>query len=289
MTKRRRVPILILSGIVWACVTTFVGLFVFTVALTGISPGEIGRNFLDLLTMPNAWILVAINLPIIMLTQYLFLLPLFRFKPELGGRRSLRSSMIVAAFGASLLSIGLLMGLVSLVQLLTGTIDSFGVPFYMGVVGIMIGESRIENYFDLESLVFWIPLIFLIGSWVFWSVILCGFAARRTVPAAIRRVTGLLFAGTMIEVLLVIPLEAMVRRRSECYCETGSFQMLVGSILAGIWLMGPGVLILVLLRRPAYWGRYCPGCGHAKGPKASQPANCPECGQIWIEGQGPAG
>jgi len=291
MNSGRRILVLFACAIVWAVVTTFVGLFCFAVAIADmkLSTGEILGNFESLFGSQDAWILVAINLPLIMLTQYLFLLPLFRFQPELGGRRSLRMSMIVAAFGAGLLSVGLLMGLVSLVQLLTGTIDSFGVPFFLAGQGLFLGETRIDNFFGLESLVFWVPLIFLIGSWVFWSFMLMGFAARRTVPAAIRRVTGLLFAGTLIEVLLVIPLEAMVRRRSDCYCETGSFQMLIGSILAGLWLMGPGILVLLILRRPAYWGRYCPGCGHSKGPRSSQPASCPECGRGWVEGPGPAG
>ena len=296
MLTNRRWPVLVLVGLVSLVFTLAIGIAAVMLLFASIDfQGPPGSAWLALyidrlgsiLDQREFWILVAINLPIIAVSQFLFLLPVFRFNPELGGRKSLRLSMVVAGLGAAILTTGMLMALVSLGQLLTGTVDSFPLTLFMDAELAMGGQ---DLWIDQENAM---PTLVaggvLIGTWVLWSILLIGFVKRRSLPDGIRRITGLLFAGTLLEILLVLPLDAMVRRKADCQCATGSFQALLAAAAAGTWLLGPGLLVLLMSRKPAYWGRYCPGCGHAKGPRAAQPAQCPECGRAWQVGEGPAG
>lgn len=281
-----------LVAIFWIIVTTVVGYVAIVAVLSEYGNSTRGwfstvvSHSLEGLEKTDTWTLLIVNVVVVIGTQILFLLPVFRFKPELGGRKSLRTSMVVAGFGAAILTTSLLMGVVCLVQLITGSIDEFPMTLYLDAEGAVIGEILIRDKF---SWIFVVSLVVLGVSWFCWSLVLIAFVARRNMPQAIRRVTGLLVAGTLLEILLVLPLEAMVRRRAECYCGTGSFQMLLGAVFAGTWLLGPGIFVLFVLRRPAYWGRYCPDCGYEKGPRSMQPKACPECGRAWQDGPGPAG
>ena len=85
--------------------------------------------------------------------------------------------------------------------------------------------------------------------------------------------------GYQGRVLAVIPIDIMVRRRTDCYCATGTFYSLVITILAAIWLGGPGVAILYLRRRRRLANVSCVRCGYPKGPSPSP--LCPECGYEW--------
>ncbi|MCH2133372.1 MAG: transposase [Phycisphaerales bacterium] len=296
MTRIRRWLLLALIGVAWILLTITFGYCGVMLVMASIDfngpPGSAWvATYIDRLASPlddwETWMLLGVNAVIISVSQVLFLLPVFRFKPELGGRKSLRLSMVVAGLGAAILSTGLLMGLMSLGQLITGTVKSFPQTLYLDAQTAIMGQVLVSEKEALPTL---IAAGVLVASWVLWSIVLVLFVKRKTVPEAIRRITGLLFAGTVLEILLVIPLDAMVRRRAECECATGSFQMLLGAVAAATWLLGPGLFALVVLRRPAYWGRYCPGCGHAKGPRGKDaPTTCPECGRAWIEGDGPAG
>jgi hypothetical protein len=296
----RRWLLFVLIAIVWIALTSSIGLIVLMGLLIDYTgpmvtwPGQFFITLIDdsidryFVSGPGnqAYILLGVNTVLVVVTQMLFLLPVFRFNVELGGRKSLRLSMVVAAIGAAMLTLSLLMGVMTLAQFITGTLDDFGTTVYLDLQAGIVLEGPMGSD---QPLTWVIPAVVFLVSWALWSMVLLAFVKRRTVPQAIRRVTGVLVAGTLLEVLLLVPLEAMVRRRADCYCATGSFQALFGSLAAGVWLLGPGLLVLIVLRRPAYFGRYCPGCGQAKGPRATQPRQCSECGRIWLTGSGPAG
>ena len=271
--------------------TTIVG-YVAVVAICSDYSGNSGwfdtvySNCLDGLTKKDTWTLLIVNGLLVFISQVLFLLPVFRFNPEVGGQKSMRTSMVIAAFWAAILTTSLLMGVVAIVQLLTGTLDEYPVTLYVDSEALVIGEDLLMTIKDEFTWIFVLSLVTLLTSWLLWSIVLFAFIARRSMPRAIRRVTGLLVAGTLLEILLVLPLEAMIRRRAECYCGTGSFQMLLGSVMAATWLLGPGLFLLLVFRRPAYWGRFCADCGYDKGPPSSQPENCPECGRAWNKERG---
>ncbi len=271
-------------SIAWILITMTIGYLAFILIASDFGSARgwwvtVYENAVDGLRKRNTWLLLLFNGGLVFGSQILFLLPVFRFDPEGAGRRSLRTSMVVAAFWAAVLSTSLLMGLVAVVQLMTGSLDDYPITFYIDSEAALIGEDLIMD--ETFTWIFVLSFFTLVASWILWSLVLIGFVQRRRVPDAVRRVTGLLLAGTLIEILLVVPLEAMVRRRADCYCGTGSFQMLLGSVLAGVWLLGPGIFLLMLSRRPAYWGRYCPYCGYQKGPPRNQPDQCPECGKDW--------
>ena len=95
-------------------------------------------------------------------------------------------------------------------------------------------------------------------SWLFWTVLLVRFVRRRQGQNVFGRIVGLLLGGTIAEVIVVLPLDIMVRRRTDCYCATGSFWTLCLSAWALLWLTGPGiVLALTSKRRRLWWDPHC--------------------------------
>lgn len=117
-------------------------------------------------------------------------------------------------------------------------------------------------------------------SWGLWSLLIGLFARKRFAPSVLMRLIGWLLAGTLVEVLIVLPVDIMVRRRNDCYCGTGSAHALGLAAWAALWLAGPGAVLVVLSkRRRLWWELHCPECGYAKGP--SPGARCPECGFEW--------
>jgi len=234
--------------------------------------------FLELLwhwfNEPMYWIHSCILVPVMIGTQVLFLLPILPVRMSVGKSRSLRASLVLGGLGAAMLTSGLVLGLVSFVQLLGGWIDDMDLALYSGLDGLAVLEPKMYAYPG-----FLVPLIFLLVSWILWSLVLMRFMRRGQPIDRIGRLTGLLLAGTLIEIILLIPLEAMVRRRADCYCATGSFQALIGGVAAALWLLGPMAFLVLLRRRPAWWTRHCQQCGYEKGPGAT--GHCPECGSAW--------
>ncbi len=124
-------------------------------------------------------------------------------------------------------------------------------------------------------------LVTLIGSWVFWAMMLLVFSRRLWADTVLGRLVVLLFGGTIVELLVVVPVDVMVRRRTSCYCATGTFLALCLSALGLLWLTGPGIVIaLTARRRRLARATHCASCGHSKGPSPG-PA-CPECGYTWL-------
>ncbi|MCA9290965.1 MAG: hypothetical protein KDA25_07540, partial [Phycisphaerales bacterium] len=118
------------------------------------------------------------------------------------------------------------------------------------------------------------------GCWLFWSGLLLVFCTERNPRALLSRLVARLFAGTLIEILAVLPIDIMVRRRTSCYCFTGSYAALCLAGAAALWLAGPGAFLLLWSKRRRTWDElHCPACGYEKGPRPG-PA-CPECGLSW--------
>ncbi len=79
---------------------------------------------------------------------------------------------------------------------------------------------------------------------------------------------------------MVVHIDVMVRRRTYCYCGSGTFFSLCFSAIAIVWLTGPGIVIaLTSRRRRLVRTTHCANCGQPKGP--SPGLNCPECGYAW--------
>ena len=124
------------------------------------------------------------------------------------------------------------------------------------------------------GLVIWAQII---AGWLIWSVIL-GLLARRSDPRRLHsRLIMLLLGGTILEVLIVVPIDVIVRRRTDCYCATGTFFALCASIWACLWLAGPGLILALTSKRRRTWGRtHCLNCGYLH-EGTEPPQVCPAC------------
>ncbi|MEE2719365.1 MAG: hypothetical protein VX727_06245, partial [Planctomycetota bacterium] len=222
------------------------------------------------------WVNVGVMLPLMVGSQVLFLLPLAPVRLTSGRPSSLRGSILVAGFAAAFLSLVLALGVFGLAQLLGGWLDEGDVAF------LPFTDFESPSFLNTDAWEHWaflVPLAFLLASWAVWSIPISRFLRRGQPLDRFSRLTGLLLAGTLVELLLLIPLEALLRRRSDCYCSTGSFQGLVGALAACLWLLGPGIFLLLANRRPAWWKQHCQRCGYPRS--GSRSPQCPECGWDW--------
>ena len=143
-------------------------------------------------------------------------------------------------------------------------------------------QTVLEASLDLDdTLAMTVLVAALVGGWGFWSGILLVFSRGIWADRALGRLVGLLVGGTLLEVLVVLPLDIMVRRRTDCYCFAGTFFALCLAVIATLWLAGPGVVIALMSKKHRMWREtHCERCGYAMGP--SPGPVCPECGYAWI-------
>jgi hypothetical protein len=215
----------------------------------------------------EGWRQVAI-LPglLIATTQCLFLLPVFdvrvRVRPE---GRPLLIGMVGASFAAAGATTALLLAV-------------------SDIIWLVRRREALEYDGDM-----WLLTAVILGllacSWLFWTPVLVVFSRRRPHRTTPGRLIGMLLGGTILELMVILPVDIVVRHRGGCYCSTASFH---GTWLAGLvllWLTGPGVVVAVTSRRRRAWLlHHCDGCGYPKGP--SPGARCPECGRSWEPGPG---
>ncbi len=198
----------------------------------------------------SEWIFIA---AIIVGTQVIFILPLVRPPTAAMHGKSLALSMLIAAFIASLCTFALVTFVFSLVM------------------------TMFFDFHEQDEMKQWFVYSFLACSWIFWSVLLLIFVQRNSHDSRpLVRLTGLLFASSLVEFLLAIPLTIMVKRRSDCYCETGSFFALIASFIAALWLFGPFMVILLFWRKRPWHKDHCLVCGYPR--KVTGVCVCNECG-----------
>ena len=225
---------------------------------------EWGREFVDAFPWvdePGWWILGVVPGLLIATTQCLFLVPVLDVRVRVGrDSRPLLPSLLGAAFVGAL-------GMTALILALTD------------VVGLL-RNNEAKEYEGHWSL-FWIILSVLACSWLIWTPVLAIFSRRRPHRTTPGRLVGLLLGGTIIEMVVIIPVDLLVRSRNSCYCSTASFHGTWLAVLALLWLAGPGIVLAVTSKRRRAWlAHHCTNCGYAKGP--SPGPKCPECGYAWV-------
>ena len=207
----------------------------------------------DELFPPFPWKFMFICSAVIVGTQFIFILPIVK-PPRLTIRGK---SLLLSACMASFIAAVLTLGLVSLVYSIVMTL----------ALDVPKEDEMQEGFF----------LIFLGSSWIVWTICLLIFVNRKKRdPSSIVKCTSWLFAGSIIELLLSIPLAILVARRSNCYCSTGSFFSLSLSFLAALWLFGPFMVILLVWRRRPWTKDHCFNCGYPR--KLADSSVCSECG-----------
>ena len=69
----------------------------------------------------------------------------------------------------------------------------------------------------------------------------------------------------------------IVRRRTDCFCATGSFLSLGYCLMVLVWFCGPWAVLFFTREERSRWSRRaCPGCGYVRRSEATR---CSECGR----------
>ena len=125
-----------------------------------------------------------------------------------------------------------------------------------------------------------IVLIVLL-SWSIATPLLLDFTKPGRKETVLARLSKKLFLGTIIEVALLIPLDVMVRRKTDCYCWSGSYWALTLCGFIGVFALGPAVFLPILAKRRKRWyDGHCGVCGYDMCGNLDAP-RCPECGTGW--------
>ena len=223
---------------------------------------EFLRDLLGLLRDGEWWVNAGVLTIVAVGAQAIFVIPVIGKRPPKAPRsRSLKISLIIAAAVAGTLTFGLMLAFVE----------------FAGTVLEMSSDLDLDGS-AVEALV----TALFVGSWAFWSAVLLFFCRGIWADRMLGRVVGLLIGGTLVEALVVLPLDIMVRRRTDCYCFSGTFFGLCLATMATLWLAGPGIVIALTSKKHRAWRQtHCVNCGYAKGP--SPGPGCPECGYAWLD------
>jgi hypothetical protein len=127
-------------------------------------------------------------------------------------------------------------------------------------------------------------LALFVVSWIVWGVLLHRYKSGKHPAEFVSKVAAKLFVGTVIEAAAIVPLDVYVRRKSDCYCNEGTFWALLTCWTVGLIMFGPMVFILPLGRRARrLWNGRCRACGYDLSATTHLP-RCPECGAGWRTG-----
>lgn len=223
----------------------------------------------EIMLEPRNWPALCIAPAVIAITQFVFLIPAIRFRRGRSSHgRSLIASIALLSLIAAAMTVGFACGLLELFGPWTRNVPSNATNMFSPDLGD-------QNWFPAT---FWITLVV---GWILWSLVLWRFVRRGSRPVdRLGRLAGIMLGGTIIEALAIAPIDVMVRRRTDCYCNTGTFFALAFSTTAAIWLAGPGVFIAVTSKRRRGWFEtHCEECGYDK--RGSSSPRCPECGFHW--------
>ena len=115
-------------------------------------------------------------------------------------------------------------------------------------------------------------------GWIVATPLLLAFIRRGDQESALARIASRLFLGSVVEAGAVIPLDVMVRRKTDCYCGEGTLWTLTICWGVGTLVLGPAIWLVPLARRRKRWfaGR-CEACGYDMWG-CREAARCPECG-----------
>jgi hypothetical protein len=122
----------------------------------------------------------------------------------------------------------------------------------------------------------------LLAVWTIAGGIWCWLlrrAGRSRDPRGLDRLVRLVFAATVVESILMVPLYVMLRKRLDCFCGAATFMGLCGGVAMLLWMCGPWALLLLTRRRREAWSvGACAGCGYSRLGGGDR---CPECGVAY--------
>lgn len=192
----------------------------------------------------------------------LFLAPITGKVRTTGDSRSLLTSVIAAVIVGALLCGMLASAAVELVFALVAADAREFESFFPGAFAVMT------------------PCMLLgwaIGGF-FVAMLLRGVSGSRN-PNQLERVLRVIFAGTVIELVLGVPIYLLVRKKSNCECVLASFYSMCLGVAALLWLCGPWAILFLTRRARRGWQRNaCQACGY---PRRTDTSVCSECGTCF--------
>jgi hypothetical protein len=265
IAMRRRWWILALVLVVYTALIAEIGWIVCYFILGGEFTRLVNLNG-DTLLIPfnseEGWTAIVLPAAIVTFTQVLFLIPVFRPNLLRKQQHSIWISVIASGFAGGMLATGIFFALV----------EGYGLIF-----SIKEPLDSLARPMASQSFLWW-PVV--IVGWALWTPLLMIFARRHPLHRVPDRVVGILFGGTILELLVVTPIDIMLRRKTSCWCGTGTAMGYCLAVCATLWLAGPGIIVVVTSKRRRWWSHdYCQQCGYAKGPSPGD--RCPECGYGW--------
>ena len=227
-------------------------------SLSDAAPHRVFRDVCEAMFEPGWWLWIGLMAVVFVALQLLFVVPLIAKQPPMGKRpkRLLLSLLTAIAISGAML----------------------------GAFSAAPSELARLYASDLisEHIAMLVLIAFFVVSWALWSFALYVFTRGIWPDRAIARMVGLLLGGTIVETITVIPIDVMIRRRTDCYCFSGSFLSLCLAGFVLMWLAGPGFVLALTTKKHRMWReRHCTRCGYAKGPSPGE--RCPECGLAWVD------
>ena len=132
-------------------------------------------------------------------------------------------------------------------------------------------------------------------AWVVGTVLFVGFAAAHRDLSRewlVARISKGILKGTAFEALAIVPLDIMIRKKSDCYCAAGSVLAWAMCFAVGVIVFGPAALLPALARdRDAWYRGRCDACGEKKeavdatadGYRGPTEERCRKCGERLCE------
>lgn len=218
------------------------------------------EGFFRLLIDPEWAVRAAAAVGVFTLVQGLFLLPIARPTMNTDGR----GMPVWASAAAAGLAIAIL---------------------WAAAVFAVIGGLQLVDLADWNTWPEWTLLSVLGASsllaWIVATPVVHRFVSGPGRESRLGKVAAAIFLGTVVEAVAIVPLDVMTRRKTSCYCDTGTFWALTACGTVGMLVIGPAVFLPLLARRRRRWHLgHCDVCGYdmTGTPKAER---CPECGTGW--------
>lgn len=211
---------------------------------------------------PAFWLYVIFFSGIITIAQACYLWPARKPRITAGKGRSIKLSVTIAGLTVGLGGLAMLLGIV-------GLFDQEMASTFSVMDSVPLGAR----------ILFWVLMLFVF--WVLPTLILLRFCGSGQREDVLGRLANRVLLGTAAEAALLIPIDALIRRRTDCYCAEGTFLGLTVLGAIGFVGAGPAVLLPLFARRRRGWYRtHCNACGYdMRGDPA--PERCPECGREW--------
>lgn len=159
----------------------------------------------------------------LLLSQWAFLRPCEEFTLHLTTEgRPLKSSVIAAGIAAMLLTIGFIALLIEIPNWYEPIMNSDKIWVGFAILGVML------------------------IVWAVWAVVFYVYWRQGDHYTQMGKMLRGLIAGSILEIMVAVPVHIWASRQRECYCCRGTYTTLVlaGTVL--IWAFGPGIILLYM-------------------------------------------